>query len=365
MGFKTNNINKYKEKIAPLLDKYSFFKWAGYDMWEKFNAFIINEKSGSLKFYNGPSFSNNYTKPQFETASSRLTGVTFNTQQISFTIAVYAVTEEKYRELIYVLHPYEINMLGFSFEQDYGYMVKLSKIQDSTRWVIGKDNDNQDLYYTELQLTFDVQGDAVARSFNQVSFMYDKNNPPYYCYVDPKEKKMSDLPTPLKLNFSYQLKDKNNSTTEGSTTNSTAENSTNNEHYVKFYVEMKLNNDDPNPITKELFYINLKNLVGNGTIYNFEYNSENGNLLLKVGNDLHLVSLLTTYNSGKRIVERINSDIFYMPGKWDLKIAKSELNWSNFKFYIEYDIETSIVEWESSDVNDTFGITMYRRTNLI
>ena len=354
MGFKTNNINKYKEKIAPLLDKYSFFKWAGYDMWEKFNAFIINEKSGSLKFYNGPSFSNNYTKPQFETASSRLTGVTFNTQQISFTIAVYAVTEEKYRELIYVLHPYEINMLGFSFEQDYGYMVKLSKIQDSIRWVIGKDSNNNDLYYTELQLTFDVQGDAVARSFNQVSFEYNGNN----CQVKNTEK-MSDLPTPLKLNFSYQLKNNTNPTTN----NPTTEDSTNSSYYIRFCVEMSKGSS--NPITKELFYINLKNLVGNGTIYNFEYNSENGNLLLKVGNDLHLVSLLTTYNSGKRIVERISSDIFYMPGKWDLKVSDSELNWSNFKFYIEYNAETSIVNWQGSGQDDTFGITMYRRTNLI
>ena len=65
-----------------------------------YHAFIINEKKGSLKFYNGPSFSNNYTQPQFESASSRFTGVTFKTQQISFTIAVYAVTAEQYRKLI-------------------------------------------------------------------------------------------------------------------------------------------------------------------------------------------------------------------------------------------------------------------------
>ena len=361
MGFKTNNINKYKEKISPLLDKYSFFKWAGYDMWEKFNAFIINEKSGSLKFYNGPSFSNNYTKPQFETASSRLTGVTFNTQQISFTIAVYAVTEEKYRELIYILHPYEINMLGFGFEPDYGYMVKLSKIQDSTRWVIGKDENNQDLYYTELQLSFDVQGDAVARSFNQVSFTYNGNN----CQVSDKEK-ISDLPTPLKLNFNCKLKNKDNSTTNSITDSSTTDSTTNTNinNFIKFYVEMKSSETDTNPITKELFYISLQNLVSNAE-YNFEYNSENGNLLLKIGNDLHLVSLLTTYNSGKRIIQSINSDIFYMPGKWDLQIANKGSNWSNFKFYIEYDAKIFDIQWTGSNGNDTFGITMYRRTNLI
>ena len=202
-------------------------------------------------------------------------------------------------------------MLGFGFEPDYGYMVKLSKIQDSTRWVIGKDENNQDLYYTELQLSFDVQGDAVARSFNQVSFTYNGNN----CQVSDKEK-ISDLPTPLKLNFNCKLKNKDNSTTNSTTDSSTTDLTTNTNinNFIKFYVEMKSSETDTNPITKELFYISLQNLVSNAE-YNFEYNSENGNLLLKIGNDLHLVSLLTTYNSGKRIIQSINSDIFYMPGK--------------------------------------------------
>lgn len=355
MVFKTNTI-QYKEKVTPLLDKYALFRWAGYNMWEKFNAFIINEKSGSLKVYNGPSFSNNYTKPQFETASSRLTGVTFNTQEISFTIGVYAVTEELYRELIYVLHPYEINMLGFDFEPEYGYMVKLAKIQDSTRWVIGKtveDGVIKDLYYTELQLTFDIQGDAVARSFNQVSFTYNTNPTDNTdntiasvpnCKIKENEK-MSDLPTPIKLNFNYKpISDGN--------------------HRIRFYIEMKANSDDKYPITKDLFYMNLKNLVKD-TNYKFEYNSENGNVLLMIGNDLHLVSLLTTYNSGKRIIEKIESNIFYMPGKWDLKIASSSFDWNNFTLYMEYDSTIAELDWSGSSSNDTYGIIMYRRTNLI
>lgn len=99
-----------------VLDEYAKFYWAGHDMWADYHAFIINESKGSLKFYNGPSFSNNYTKPQFETGSPRFTGATFNTQQISFTIGVYAVTEELYRKLIYILHPYEISDLIFGFD---------------------------------------------------------------------------------------------------------------------------------------------------------------------------------------------------------------------------------------------------------
>ena len=99
-----------------LLDEYAKFYWAGHDMWAEYHAFIINESKGSLKFYNGPSFSNEYTKPQFESGSPRFTGATFSTQQISFTVGVYAVTEELYRQLIYILHPYEISDLIFAFD---------------------------------------------------------------------------------------------------------------------------------------------------------------------------------------------------------------------------------------------------------
>ena len=103
-------------KVEPLLDNYAKFYWDDEPM-TSYHAFIINEKKGSLKFYNGPSFSNNYTKPQFESASTRLSGVTFNTQQITFTIAVYAVTIEEYRQLIYKLHPYTIANLMFGFDE--------------------------------------------------------------------------------------------------------------------------------------------------------------------------------------------------------------------------------------------------------
>ena len=107
--------NDLWDKVEPLLDDYAKFYWDD-ELMTKYHAFIINEKKGSLKFYNGPSFSNNYTKPQFESASTRFSGVTFNTQQITFTIAVYAVTIEEYRQLIYKLHPYTIANLIFGFD---------------------------------------------------------------------------------------------------------------------------------------------------------------------------------------------------------------------------------------------------------
>ena len=86
---KLSNESSYLwDQVSPMLDKYATFSWNDEEM-THYHAFIINEKKGSLKFYNGPSFSNNYTQPQFESASSRFTGVTFKTQQLSFTIAVY------------------------------------------------------------------------------------------------------------------------------------------------------------------------------------------------------------------------------------------------------------------------------------
>lgn len=85
--------------LKKMLDKFTTFSWDGLDSFENFGAFITNNKD--LKFYNGPSFSNAYTQPQFESHAGYLTGVSFQVQQISFNIGVYAVDDETYRKLIY------------------------------------------------------------------------------------------------------------------------------------------------------------------------------------------------------------------------------------------------------------------------
>ena len=171
----SNNPEYLWNQVSPMLDKYATFRWDNEEM-TLYHAFIINEKNGSLKFYNGPSFSNNYTQSQFESASSKFTGVTFKTQQISFTIAVYAITEELYRKLIYKLHPYTISNLSFGFEPNWRYVCKLSNISDSTRYIVGHYTDNgqtKELYYTELKLTFDIIGDAVAQSTQELGYNDD------------------------------------------------------------------------------------------------------------------------------------------------------------------------------------------------
>ena len=114
-----------------------------------------------MKFYNGPSFTNEYTNPQFD-RSNIFTGVTFKSQQISFKIGVYWISIEDYRKLLNWLNPYVIGNLVFDFNRDYSYQVKLASREDSTRYIVGRE-DNEPRYYTEMTLSFDVQGVPCAR----------------------------------------------------------------------------------------------------------------------------------------------------------------------------------------------------------
>ena len=85
----SNRTIAERNKFSAQLDEFATFSWANVDMFIEFGAFIINEKKGSLKLYNGPSFKNNYSQPQFQDGYTNLTGVSFSTQTISFTVGVY------------------------------------------------------------------------------------------------------------------------------------------------------------------------------------------------------------------------------------------------------------------------------------
>ena len=327
--------NDLWDKVEPLLDDYAKFYWDN-ELMTKYHAFIINEKKGSLKFYNGPSFSNNYTKPQFESASTRFSGVTFNTQQITFTIAVYAVTIEEYRQLIYKLHPYTIANLMFGFDDKWRYIVKLAKREDSTRYIIGKNSNNKDLYYTELKLTFEVQGDAVAHSVTELDYTVSKGTDTQgTSKVITFEKNgtgifsKSDLETPFLLTFN--VSDFTNSL---STVHAVIQSE--NEH------------------TLDLFNISFTNLNDEKSCL-LEYNSQTGDLCLLVGNDRKIITLLTTYTSGKRIISSITTNKMMLPGSFD------GYNWESIKIIIYY--HNCNINLNSAP--EGYGINCYARTNLI
>ena len=159
-----------RQQIKSLQDEFMTFSWGGYDAFENFGAFIINDKNGSLKFYNGPGFSNEYSKPQFDNSGGDLQGVNFNKQTISFTIGVYWINIKQYRLMLNWLNPLEVDYLIFGFNPDYRYNVKLSKLGDSTKWIVGKE-DGEPMYYTEIPLTFEVQGTPCAKGVNSYEFI--------------------------------------------------------------------------------------------------------------------------------------------------------------------------------------------------
>ena len=328
--------NDLWSKVEPLLDNYAKFYWDDEPM-TNYHAFIINEKKGSLKFYNGPSFSNNYTKPQFESASTRFSGVTFNTQQITFTIAVYAVTIEEYRQLIYKLHPYTIANLIFGFDEKWRYIVKLAKREDSTRYIIGKNSNNKDLYYTELKLTFEVQGDAVAHSVAELDYTISegKTDTEDTSKVITFKKNgtgifsKSDLETPFLLTFNVS-------------------NFTNCLSTVHAVIQSE------GAHTLDLFNISFTNLNDKESCL-LEYNSQTGDLCLLVGNDRKVITLLTTYTSGKRIISSITTNKIMLPGSFD------GYNWESIKIIIYYN--NCVINLDS--VPNGYGINCYARTNLI
>lgn len=338
--------NDLWSKVEPLLDNYAKFYWDD-ELMTKYHAFIINEKKGSLKFYNGPSFSNNYTKPQFESASTRFSGVTFNTQQITFTIAVYAVTIEEYRQLIYKLHPYTIANLIFGFDDKWRYIVKLAKREDSTRYIIGKNSNGKDLYYTELKLTFEVQGDAVAHSVAELDYtpseekelidIQDTSKNIKYREITFQKNGIyskSDLETPFLLTFNVS-------------------NFTNSLSTVHAVIQLKLSEQPEHVHTLDLFNISFTN-SNNEKSYLLEYNSQTGDLCLLVGNDRKIITLLTTYSSGKRIISSITTNKMMLPGSFD------GYNWERIKIIIYYN--NCSIDLDSAE---GYGINCYARTNLI
>ena len=153
----TNITENKRNQFKKMLDQFSTFTWDGLEGFEEFGAFIINENREGLKFYNGPSFSNEYTNPQFA-KNKEFIGVNFEQQKISFKIGVYWISIEDYRRFLEWLNPYVIGKLHFTFAEEWDYQVKLAGREESTRYILGNEN-NEPRYYSEMTLNFEVQGE--------------------------------------------------------------------------------------------------------------------------------------------------------------------------------------------------------------
>lgn len=329
-----------RDQLRRGIDDFSSFSWRGIDAFENFGAFIINEKN-SLKFYNGPTYSNSYTKPQFDSAYGQLTGITFNVQKIEFNIGVYWITEKHYRQLIYWLNPYEINELSFGFDKDYYYQVKLASVSEGTRYILGKEkiqgteDKYEYCYYTEMKLSFEVQGPACA--YRTHAYEY-KNNIDETSTTKPLKlewilneqscSENSDLATPIEAFFSLHLYG----------TVPTKDDGTYEQDYFNVIFEAQYEENDP----ILLFDVSFKNQTYsrlNPLTLDLKYESDSGLLLLNVGDSEYmLLNQLSTSNYGKRIVESLTVNHFEIPGVFENPLF--ELQKLKFKVTVNSNVET-------------------------
>lgn len=401
----SNLTTKPRELLKKQMDDFATFVWRGVKSFDAYGAFIINNKN-SLKFYNGPSFTNEYSKPKFSSTGSNLTGISFSTQTISFQVGAYWLTEAEYREFINWLDPYEISYLGFDFEDKYDYLVKLSKIGDSTRYIVGRNENNEPCYYTELSLTFEVQGEACARARYGYEFKFnedtptmkslkissklldgngiEKPNPQYitsdlnfpfvlnasfipnteqdgvkiyaqlleYDWNNENEQRTQEPITTFDLfNITFQdlgkaikWTDSNGSFIETEKTDKTEEIKIQTKIKNTYHLDTLTNPEDAN--------------IGRPTL-NIKYDSESGLLFLKVGEDTEKILSLVNSINGIKIVNNFHVSKCKLPGRF----AKPNIVDTKYE---EYAIKVVIEKAEFPiDNNEAVNISAYARTNLI
>ena len=311
---------KKRNQIRPLLDNFTSFSWRGVDAWDNFGAFIINEKN-SLKFFEGPTWSNQYSQPQFSSQIGQLTGISFKTPQISFTIGVYWFSEKEYRYLLDWLNPYEVSRLSFGFEPKYFYQVKLASISQGTRYVLGHEpqavvdliGGEKERYYTELKLTFELQGPMCAynvdawewtptiTSQNSEAQFFDSLTLENEYFNGTK----SDLDFPIEANINFILPEEEDETENP---------------YDQTTINLTMTYfSSGTQQTITLFSCTLTNLpYQTGDTINFRYTSEDGLIFWQTDDSRYqLLSSLSTLSTGKRFVKDIISNSVVIPGHFN------------------------------------------------
>ena len=355
----TNLTTNKRTQLKAQLDDFATFKWRGHDMFDDFGCFIINETNTGLKFYNGFNFSNKYSQSQFNKSTNGLLGIEWKQQTIPMKVGLYWFTIEEYQEFLNCISPYEINYLTFDFEPNYSYLVKLGKMEDSPRYIVGRNDLNQPVYYTEMTLTWELLGDSCVRSNlpyewscsnikNGVTWTFNPKGE----IVDP-----SLLDTPVIFEIPIHFKD------------STAK--------LTFTV-----NDSVQNTTYTLFDINLTNLPvysgavntnAAGTLYAgtrksqflLRYDSESGLMYIQEGDEdtWHLLNYQTDNAQGEYLLQSAVVNKWKMLGKFKSPSSKPSnytfsLRWFEGDIYEPTSSQTDLPIWAS-------GLIIYARKNIV
>lgn len=401
MAYKTqlNDLDK-RELLRRRMDDFTSFSWRGDDAFNKFGAFIVGGKNG-LKFYNGPGFSNKYTKPQFESANSILTGVEFKTQTIDFTVGVYWFTVQEYRQFLHWLHPYEVNELVFHHAPAWRYMVKVAKIGDSTREVIGRDANGEYRYYTELKLSFEVQGASCLYSTAPYQIDWtkigttDQYEGTFYNFGNDADFQLSDLNTPI--DFSIRLLPRaemregdwypergvfpgEDTLPNGVNLAALGENyHIKLEAFLPFETSQTISNETPGnrvvlfdtvlqhltagavDIVDEEGKVISSEQIENPIPINLRYMSEPGIITVQLGQSAEkLLTLQTSAMNGQRLCQTLVANKFFLPGCLDYPELRDFFPY--IRFYVTLSNNLSVT------TNERFldiEIESYARTNIV
>ena len=363
MAYTTLNTKNKRDQLKTQLDDFATFQWRGHHMFDDFGCFIINEQKGGLKFYNGPSFTNQYAKTQFSSSVNTLLGVDFKQQTIPMKVGLYWFTIEEYQEFLECIGPYQVNYITFDFDDKYGYLVKSGKIADSTKYVIGTDENGKKRYYTELDLTWEVLGDSCVRS--NLSYEYDATINNKVCTWTAKTNvdmtNTSLLDTPLVFEIPCCFTNHQATLT------------------LDAFLEEKTTNGYTFPlITKRLFDLKLQNLTyvdGLKSAFSFNqawaasdplyqlylrYDSETGLIYIQNGSQTswRLLNYQTDNTNGQPLLSSLQSFKYKIPGKFNL----SDRETTEWKFRLTYDgIDLGVID----PIQLNQAITMYSRKNVI
>ena len=354
-----NTVQTKRDLLKAQLDDFATFQWRGHNMFDDFGCFIINENFGSLKFYNGPGFSNQYAKPQFAKNTSGLLGIDWKQQTITMKVGLYWFTIDTYQKFLDCINPYEVNYLTFDFEKKYGYLVKLGKMVDSPRYVIGKDENGNHTYYTEMELTWELLGDSCVRS----NLPYEWNCTPTQNYatwsfnktVDmSNEKTLLDTPIMFELPIKFDGKSSE---------------------------QLKLELLYNSTAYETLFDISLKNLPAGSTgsassdsevplaldtniatKMFLRYDSESGLIFIQSGSDTtwHLLIYQTDLSNGDYILEAATINKCKIPGQF----TDETIDISKFSFKLSW--INSNIKTATDDVSTWYTAPIiYARKNIV
>ena len=389
MNYTTNiNTQSKRDMLKSRMDDFTSFSWRGQDAFNTFGAFVVGGKD-ALKFYNGPSFSNKYTKPQFESANSLLTGVEFQTQKVDFTIGVYWFTIEEYRKFLHWLHPYEVNDLCFSYAPGWRYRAKVAKIGDSTRHILGRDHNGEYRYYTEIKISFEIQGAACLYSTTPYQWTWEAKSS-YLTEgkfnLSDRTFKSSDLNTPLDISFAIlptscveddlYPQEAGLTTSDGILAGGAILN-WGKTYHITLSAILPLPNDGQNKIV--LFDTNLQHLpecVFTSTnddsskfyftdivtpVY-LRYLSESGIVFIQFGDsEEKLLTLQTSSPTGKRLCQTLTVNKFYLPGLLEC-YGLTDTDFKNIKLEIRCGDYVKLVNYNNQlDIS----VECYARTNII